>query len=176
MGKAIFFGFAVVLGLIIIGAQSNVMACGANKSGAKMGSTPNVNATNATMAGAKMTGSNQCAAGTGEVKMTASDKNQADNTAKFATAEISIKGMTCGGCENQVKTALLKYDGVNEVSEISHVKEHAVVKYDPAKVNPTELASAISSLGYKSEYMKASTDMAKETADKKVEEAKHKEM
>lgn len=173
MRKAIFFGFAVVLGLIIIGAQSNVMACGADKSGAKMGSTSNVDAT---MAGAKMTGSNQCAAGTGGVKMTANDNNQADNTAKFATAEISIKGMTCGGCENQVKTALLKYDGVNEVSEVSHVREHAVVKYDPARVNPTELASAITSLGYKSEYMKASADMAKESADKKVEEVKHKEM
>ncbi|MEW5923666.1 MAG: cation transporter [Candidatus Zixiibacteriota bacterium] len=173
MRKAIFFGFAIMLGLIMVGAQSNVMACDGNKSGAKMGSTSNVDAT---MAGANMVGSKQCAAGTGEVKMTAKNNSEAGNLVKFATAEFSVKGMTCAGCENQVKTALMKYEGVNEVAEVSHVKEHATVKYDPAKVNPTELATAITSLGYKSEYMKVSTDMAKESADKKVEEVKNKEM
>lgn len=173
MRKAIFFGFAVILGLILVGTQTNVMACGGDKSGAKMGSTSDVKAT---MAGAKTVGDTQCAAKTDEVKMTAKDADNMEYPVKFATAEFSIKGMTCAGCENQVKTALMNHEGVNDVAEVSHVSEHAVVKYDPAKVNPTELASTITKLGYKSEYMQASTEMVKESAKQAVEEVKSKEM
>ena len=170
--KALFFGFAVVLGLILVGTQSNVFACGASNSGSsKMGSTDKVNAT---MAGSYAGG--QCAAKDGVIKSAANTADDANNTVKFATAEFSVKGMTCGGCENQVKTTLMNIEGVGEVAKVCHVSEHATVKYDPAKVNPTDLASAIAKLGYNSEYMVATADEAKDKAMEKVKEIKSTDM
>ena len=202
MKKALFFGFAVVLGLILVGTQSNVMACGASNSGSsKMGSTDKVNAVmagaktttdkgnvfacggsdsgsdkmgntdkvNAVMADAK-TGA-QCAAKDNVIKSADKAVDEAENKVKFATAEFSVKGMTCGGCENQVKTTLMNMDGVNDVAKVCHVSEKAVIKYDPAKTNPTDLASAITKLGYNSEYKMASVD---ETKDKAMDKAMEK--
>ena len=165
MRKAIFFGFAMVLGLILVGVQADVMACGASKTGdTKMG---NSNEVKATMAGSYSGG--QCAA-KGDVIKTAEKKaDEVETMSKFATAEFSVKGMTCGGCENQVKTTLMNIDGVDDVAKVCHVSEQAVIKYDPAKINPTDLASAITKLGYKSEYKMAS---AVEVKDKAMDAAK----
>ncbi len=98
------------------------------------------------------------------------------NLVKFATAEFSVKGMTCGGCENQVKTALMNIEGVGDVAKVCHVSEHAIVKYDPARVDPTNLASAITKLGYESEHKTASADETKDKAMEKVREIKSADM
>jgi copper chaperone CopZ len=172
--KAVFFGFAMVLGLILVGFQADVMACGASSSGAaKMGKTGDVKAT---MAG---TYSTEKEKGVEKAKMTmkkAEGAMEDANLAKFATAEFSVKGMTCGGCENQVKSTLMNIDGVDDVAKVCHVSEHAVIKYDPAKVKPTDLASAISKLGYKSEYKMASADEVKDKAMDAAKEMKTTEM
>jgi len=73
------------------------------------------------------------------------------------TAAFAIKGMVCTGCESTIKTALMEINGVQEVVEISHESGKALVKYDAEKVNPVELASAVSDLGYKTEFVPAET-------------------
>jgi len=171
--KALFFGFAVVLGLILVGTQSDVFACGASNSGSsKMGSTDKVNAT---MAGAEADTKKGMEKANMTMKM-AENAMEEGNLVKFATAEFSVKGMTCGGCENQVKTALMNIEGVGDVAKVCHVSEHAIVKYDPARVNPTDLASAITKLGYNSEHKMASADETKDKAMGKVKEIKSTDM
>ncbi len=49
---------------------------------------------------------------------------------KCENRTISIKGMTCGGCENSIKTTLLGVDGVLEVLKVSHTQEVAIVCFD----------------------------------------------
>ncbi len=47
------------------------------------------------------------------------------------TTTIHIKGMTCGGCVNSVKTVLTKIPGVNSV-EVSLDDGKAVIQHDDA--------------------------------------------
>ncbi|WP_366938424.1 mercuric transport protein MerTP, partial [Algoriphagus sp.] len=66
----------------------------------------------------------------------------------FKTLELSVKGMTCSGCEAPVTNSIGKLDGVNEV-KTSYKDENTVVKYDPKKVNRTQIVEAISKVGFK---------------------------
>jgi copper chaperone len=61
--------------------------------------------------------------------------------------QLSVNGMTCGGCENAVKQTLLKTDGVEEVTA-SHSASLVGVTFDPAKVTPAVLREKIEGLGY----------------------------
>jgi copper chaperone CopZ len=63
------------------------------------------------------------------------------------TIQLSVNGMTCGGCENAVKQTLLKTEGVEEVTA-SHSESLVGVTFDPAKVTPTVLREKIEGLGY----------------------------
>nr|WP_296705754.1 cation transporter [Algoriphagus sp.] len=56
--------------------------------------------------------------------------------------------MTCSGCEAPVTNSIGKLDGVNEV-KTSYKDENTVVKYDPKKVNRTQIVEAISKVGFK---------------------------
>jgi copper chaperone CopZ len=67
---------------------------------------------------------------------------------KLATVTIHIEGMTCGGCAVSVRQALAKRAGVKSV-EVSFEQKRAIVKYDPAKVTPEQLAEAINQIGFK---------------------------
>ena len=55
--------------------------------------------------------------------------------------------MTCGGCENAVKRALLKLPGVESVSA-SHSGQTVRVDYKPGSVTIGAISSAIAALGY----------------------------
>lgn len=55
--------------------------------------------------------------------------------------------MTCGGCENAVKTALGRVPGVEEVSA-SHKASQVGVTYDAGLVTPAVLKERIEALGY----------------------------
>lgn len=58
---------------------------------------------------------------------------------------ILISGMSCGGCVNNVRTALSAVHGVQE----SHVKVgEATVTYDPELTSPDALRAAIVNAGY----------------------------
>jgi copper chaperone len=60
---------------------------------------------------------------------------------------LTVTGMTCGGCENAVKRALARLDGVNAVTA-SHADDRVVVDYDSAKVDRAAIGDAIHKAGY----------------------------
>ena len=63
----------------------------------------------------------------------------------MSSLTIPITGMSCGGCVNNVKTALAKVSGVIE----AQVKVgSATVTYDPARTSPDVLRGAIAQAGY----------------------------
>jgi copper chaperone len=63
------------------------------------------------------------------------------------TLQLTVTGMTCGGCESAVVRALGQIDGVEDVSA-SHVTNQVGVVYDADKVTRTVLRERIEALGY----------------------------
>lgn len=61
---------------------------------------------------------------------------------------FSVKGMHCASCVLVIEKSLKGLDGVSEAS-VNFATEQATVSYDPAVVTPTNLASAVSSVGYR---------------------------
>ena len=61
--------------------------------------------------------------------------------------QLSVNGMTCGGCENAVKRTLMQTEGVEEVSA-SHSESLVGITFDPSKVTPAILREKIEGLGY----------------------------
>ena len=66
---------------------------------------------------------------------------------------MSIKGMTCGGCETTITTALSSIDGVNRVIKVDHKEGFALVCCDPTKVEGKSLTSAVINKGYQAEII-----------------------
>jgi copper chaperone CopZ len=64
------------------------------------------------------------------------------------TIRLSVTGMTCGGCENAVKRALMKLKGVREVSA-SHIESTVVVLRDGGDVSTDAIRKQIETLGYR---------------------------
>ena len=81
---------------------------------------------------------------------------------------MSIKGMTCGGCEGSVKTALMAVEGVTNVVEVCHKAGFAVVCTDKADFNNEVLVKTVTAKGYESEIIPA---VAVTTTDSKSEKA-----
>ena len=63
------------------------------------------------------------------------------------TLTIPVNGMTCGGCVSSVQRALGKLDGVADAVARLEPGEVAV-RFDPARVEPPELVSAIEAAGF----------------------------
>ena len=63
------------------------------------------------------------------------------------TLQLTVTGMTCGGCENAIKRALQQIDGVEKVTA-SHSANQVGVTFDTAKVTPVLLKERIEALGY----------------------------
>jgi copper chaperone len=63
------------------------------------------------------------------------------------TLQLTVTGMTCGGCENAVTRALQQIDGVADVSA-SHAANQVGVVYDAEKVTRAMLKERIEQLGY----------------------------
>ena len=63
------------------------------------------------------------------------------------TIQLTVTGMTCGGCENAVKRTLTQLSGVQSVNA-SHQLNHVDVTYDGDKVTPAQLKAGIEALGY----------------------------
>ena len=85
-----------------------------------------------------------------------------------AMRTISIEGMTCGSCENSVKEALMKVDGVNRVVSISHVDKNAIVCVDATKNSNEALVKAVADKGYSAEIIPAVAKTEGSTDSKKV--------
>jgi copper chaperone len=63
------------------------------------------------------------------------------------TATIKIKGMTCMGCVNSIKTVLKNLPGIVQL-EVTLNPAQAVVQFDPASTNPDQLKAAIIDAGF----------------------------
>lgn len=63
------------------------------------------------------------------------------------TITLKIKGMTCMGCVNSVKTVLGNQTGVAAVVA-SLEPPQAVIQYDPDKTGPDRLKAAIIDAGF----------------------------
>ena len=60
---------------------------------------------------------------------------------------LPVQGMSCGGCENAVMSAVGAMAGVSQVTA-SHTDAQVVVTYDPALVAPADITRKIGKLGY----------------------------
>jgi copper chaperone len=74
---------------------------------------------------------------------------------KCETISMSVKGMTCGGCEKGIETALLKVDGVLKVIKVSHETGEAMVCVDPTKIDRAVMTAAVVNKGYEAEIIPA---------------------
>jgi copper chaperone len=63
------------------------------------------------------------------------------------TLQLTVTGMTCGGCENAVKKALTQLEGVEDVSA-SHAAQLVGVTFDANRVTREMLKARIEALGY----------------------------
>jgi len=72
---------------------------------------------------------------------------------------MSIKGMTCGGCEQSITAALAKIDGVKKVVSVNYKDGSALVLIDPAKVKSEMLATAVTDKGYEAQVVPAVATM-----------------
>jgi copper chaperone CopZ len=72
------------------------------------------------------------------------------NVAAVKTIQLHVTGMTCEGCENTVKEAVNKVDGVTS-AEASHTAELTTISYDTTLTDIDKLSAAINDLGYKVE-------------------------
>ena len=61
---------------------------------------------------------------------------------------LTVKGMSCGGCEGAVKRALSLVDGVSNVTA-SHRDERVTLDYDPVRVTRDAVEKAIEKAGYR---------------------------
>ena len=63
--------------------------------------------------------------------------------------EISVQGMTCGGCAAKIKNAVKAIEGV--VSVEVELKEEEVEVHAQKGVDPQKLVAAVESAGYKAQ-------------------------
>ncbi|MFZ5981489.1 MAG: cation transporter [Candidatus Zixiibacteriota bacterium] len=90
------------------------------------------------------------------------------HTGNCSMINMSIKGMTCGGCENSIKTALEKVPGVIEVKSISYKEGTAQVCFNPDKTKLESMTQAVAASGYEVEVVPA---VAKTTEQVEVKTA-----
>lgn len=60
---------------------------------------------------------------------------------------LNVEGMTCGACENAVKSQLLKVEGVKDASADCK-KDKAVVRVEGGEANVDELIQAVEKAGF----------------------------
>ena len=63
------------------------------------------------------------------------------------TIQLSVTGMTCGGCVNSVHKVLTALPGVQS-AEVTLSPGQALVVYDPARVAPAALVQAVIDAGF----------------------------
>ncbi len=83
---------------------------------------------------------------------------------KFSSVTMSVKGMTCAGCENGLRASLEKVPGVMKVGKVSHTDESAFMFIDPKQVKSETLLKLVTEKGYKAEIIPASATVTKADA------------
>ena len=69
--------------------------------------------------------------------------------------ELKVKGMHCISCENKVKEAILKMNGVKD-AKVEYSTEKATIDFDPIKTDSKNIMNTIKNVGYQPEEMKES--------------------
>lgn len=87
---------------------------------------------------------------------------------EYTLVSMSIKGMTCGGCEGKVTASLEKIPGVIKVGTVSFKDETAFVLVDTKKVPNDLLVSTVTDHGYKVEVIPAVARTTTATATTKA--------
>jgi Cu+-exporting ATPase len=90
---------------------------------------------------------------------------ETDTTGKQQTARLKVTGMTCNGCANTVRQALLAVPGV-EAAEVDLAGARATVQMDAARVTGEDLETAVRSAGYQAELQ--SSDSGARVAGRNV--------
>ena len=67
--------------------------------------------------------------------------------AHVATASFRVQGMHCAGCADELKTALVKVDGVVTV-DVKLADHRVTVAYDKDKTTPEKIAKLMADLGF----------------------------
>ena len=67
-----------------------------------------------------------------------------------ATSTFQVGGMYCGGCAETVQQIVGELPGVTVV-EVSYEQRRMVVTYDPARVQPGAIRTAVEERGYQAE-------------------------
>lgn len=75
-------------------------------------------------------------------------------TSVTAEKRLTVKGMTCSGCETRIESELIKLPGVAKV-RASAAGATVDITYDPLKAKPAAFEKAIAALGYKVEASSA---------------------
>ncbi len=87
--------------------------------------------------------------------------------ANHRLTSMSIKGMTCAGCESSVKTALMAVEGVHNVIEVCSKAGFAVVcTAKDSKLSNESMIKAVSAKGFESEIIPAVSVTTTNEADK----------
>lgn len=73
-----------------------------------------------------------------------------------------VSGMVCEGCENSIRGAVEKLEGVVACTA-SHTAQEAVIDYDPTKISPERLSETIAKLGYEVGQGAKVTEASKKT-------------
>ena len=66
---------------------------------------------------------------------------------QLAETELRVRGMSCTGCVVAVRSTLQRLPGVSS-AEVDLDSGRAVVQFDPARLDPQAMISALGNLGY----------------------------
>jgi len=69
------------------------------------------------------------------------------NNASFKRISLQVSGMSCGGCETKVKTAIAKLQGVKKV-EVSYQQGLVNITVDSQEINAQTLIEVLIKAGY----------------------------
>lgn len=83
----------------------------------------------------------------GKAPKTDSTKTAAVAPENLQTAEMTISGMTCEGCENTVCTSLKENTAVTDATA-SFTEGKATVSFDKSKTSPEMLKKLVEAKGY----------------------------
>lgn len=74
-----------------------------------------------------------------------------------AVTRFSVSGMTCGGCATTARIALRRLAGIYS-ADVSLDSASAVVRYNPRRVNPAQIAQHLERLtGYRATLLAGAT-------------------
>jgi len=69
------------------------------------------------------------------------------DSVNFQTIVISVGGMTCGGCETTIESAVSEIEGVKSVNA-DYTDSIAIIRFDTTLANFAQISETINQTGY----------------------------